>query len=385
MLTDMTVRQAKATGKPYTIADFDGLSLFVSANGARTWHFRYTWVGQRARISLGSYPELSLREARELRDEARSLVARGINPRTDRKQKRQAIRLAGENTFMAVYEKWMEHRQLTLEEGRQSSLEQIRRVFKKDVFPYLKRLTIYEVTRPHLLEVIGRIEKRDSLSVAEKVRTWLKQLFDYAMVVIPAMETNPATDLHVVAVPLPPVDHNPFLRMAELPEFLQTAAQVPRHAEDATGDPPAAPDRGPHGRAAAGHARSVRSGPQAVDHPGHVAQAAQDAHPQEAQAPHRHPAVHRPAVRPGDGDRPPHARRLQTCAEIPVRRRQAHQRPHEREHPQRCPQAHGLRGPADRPRHPRHDLDGPQRTGLSESLGGRPALARRPQPYQRHL
>ncbi len=221
MLTDMTVRQAKATGKPYTIADFDGLSLFVAANGAKTWHFRYTWVGRRARISLGCYPELSLREARELRDEARSLVARGINPRTERKQKRQAIKLAGENTFMAVYEKWMEHRQLTLEEGRQSSLEQIRRVFKKDVFPYLKRLTIYEVTRPHLLEVIGRIEKRNSLSVAEKVRTWLKQLFDFAMVVIPAMETNPATDLHVVAVPLPPVDHNPFLRMAELPEFLQ--------------------------------------------------------------------------------------------------------------------------------------------------------------------
>lgn len=214
MLTDLTARQAKATGKPYTIADFDGLYLHISAVGGKAWHFRYTWMGQRARISLGSYPELSLREARELRDEARSLVARGINPRTDRKQKRQAIRLAGENTFMAVYEKWMEHRQLTLEEGRQSSLEQIRRVFKKDVFPSLRRLTIYEITRPHLLEVIGRIEKRNSLSVAEKVRTWLKQLFDYAMVVIPAMETNPATDLHVVAVPLPPVEHNPFLRMA---------------------------------------------------------------------------------------------------------------------------------------------------------------------------
>ncbi|MGL1832014.1 Arm DNA-binding domain-containing protein [Rhodocyclaceae bacterium SMB388] len=79
MLTDMMARQAKATGKPYTIADFNGLSLFVSANGAKLWHFRYTWVGQRARISLGSYPELSLREARNLRDEARALLAKGIN------------------------------------------------------------------------------------------------------------------------------------------------------------------------------------------------------------------------------------------------------------------------------------------------------------------
>jgi integrase len=156
-----------------------------------------------------------------LRDEARALLAKGINPRSDRKQKRQAIKLAGDNTFIAVYEKWLEHRQLTLEEGRQSSLDQIRRAFKNDVFPHLKRLTIYEITRPLLLEVIARIEKRGSLSVAEKMRTWLKQLFDYAMVVIPSMETHPATDLHVVAIPLPPVEHNPFLRMAELPLFLQ--------------------------------------------------------------------------------------------------------------------------------------------------------------------
>lgn len=90
MLTDLTVRQAKATGKPYTIADFDGLFLFVSDTGAKTWHFHYTWAGQRDRISLGCYPELSLRDPRELRNEARSLVARGINPRTERKQTRQA-------------------------------------------------------------------------------------------------------------------------------------------------------------------------------------------------------------------------------------------------------------------------------------------------------
>ena len=181
MLTDMMVRQAKAADKPYTIADFDGLSLFVSTNGARLWHFRYTWVGRRARLSLGAYPQLSLRDARDLRDKARALLAKGINPRIDRKQKRQAIKLAGDNTFMAVYEKWLEHRQYTLEEGRQSSLSQIRRVFRKDVFPYLKPLSIYEVTRPMLLEVIDRIEKRGALSVAEKLRTWFKQLFDYAM------------------------------------------------------------------------------------------------------------------------------------------------------------------------------------------------------------
>ncbi|WP_459170669.1 Arm DNA-binding domain-containing protein [Pseudomonas savastanoi] len=81
MLTDMVVRQAKASDKPYTLADFDGLFLYVSPVGGKAWHFRYTWVGQRARISLGSYPELSLREAREFRDQARALVAYDVSLR----------------------------------------------------------------------------------------------------------------------------------------------------------------------------------------------------------------------------------------------------------------------------------------------------------------
>jgi integrase len=229
MLTDVSIRQAKAkaNGTPYSLIDFDGLYLHVSAIGGKAWHFRYTWLGKRSYLSLGSYPEISLRDARELRDQARALLAKSVNPRLDRKQKRQAVRFAGENTFMAVYEKWLEHRQLTLEEGRQSSLGQIRRTFKNDVFFYLKRLTIYEVTRPMLLEIIGRVEKRNSLSVAEKLRTWLRQLFNYAMVAISSMEINPANDLDVVAIPLPAVQHNPFLRMAELPQFLQLLRKYP--------------------------------------------------------------------------------------------------------------------------------------------------------------
>jgi integrase len=220
-LSDLIVRQAKAAGKTYNLSDADGLGLVVSPVGGKSWHLRYYWSGKQKRISLGNYPEISLRDARTLRDDARALVAKGINPHTDRKQKRQA-RLSGDNAFMAVYEKWLEHRRLTLEEGRKSSLTQLQSVFNNDVFPYLKRLSIDEVTRPLLLEILGRIEKRGALSVAKKTRTWLKQLFDYAMVVAPSMTTSPATNLHIVAIPQPPVEHNPFLRMAELPEFLQT-------------------------------------------------------------------------------------------------------------------------------------------------------------------
>ena len=118
MLSDLMVRQAKTTGKTYTLADSDGLSLFVAANGAKAWHFRFTWGGKRDRMSFGSYPALSLKEARELRDEARKLLAKGVNPHTERKRKRHAIVLAGEHTFQAVYDQWLTHRKLSLEEGR---------------------------------------------------------------------------------------------------------------------------------------------------------------------------------------------------------------------------------------------------------------------------
>lgn len=220
-LSDMAVRRAKATGKAYNLYDTLGLYLAVTANGGKSWHFRYYWRSRRKRMSFGTYPEVSLLEARALRDEARALVAKDINPRAHRKQKRSAAKLAGENTFDAVYKKWFAHRELSLKKGRQCTVSILPRVFKKDVLPLLGKRTIYEIKRPDLLEVIARIEQRRAYSVAEKVRTWLNQLFRYALVVVPDLEQNPASDLDVVAVPLPPINHNPFLRMAELPKLLQ--------------------------------------------------------------------------------------------------------------------------------------------------------------------
>jgi integrase len=221
MLTDVIARQAKTAEKPYTLADFDGLSLFVSVTGAKLWHFRYTWAGQRARISLGGYPKLSLREARDLRDKAHALLAKGINPDADRQQKRHAIQLAAKHSFKAVFDLWVEHRQKELAEGRQSTLSQIRRIFQNDVLPTLGKMSVYDIRRPQLLGILARIEQRKAFTTAEKVRTWFRQLFRYALVVVEGLEINPATDLDVVAAPKPPVTHNPHLRLSELPDMLQ--------------------------------------------------------------------------------------------------------------------------------------------------------------------
>lgn len=89
------------------------------------------------------------------------------------------------------------------------------------MLPTLGKMSIYDIRRPQLLGVLARIEARKAYTTAEKVRTWLSQLYRYALVIVEGLETNPATDLDVVAEPKPPVNHNPYLHLPELPDFLQ--------------------------------------------------------------------------------------------------------------------------------------------------------------------
>ena len=219
-LSDATVRQARPKATHYTLKDTDGLALYVSVSGSRIWKFRFYWAGQQQRMSFGTYPEIGLKEARTRRDEARALVAQGVDPRVHRRNQRAAAIAAAENTFRAVFQTWRAFKALSLKTGRQSTLSQIDRIFDKDVLPTLRNLSIFEIKRQDLLEVLRRIERRQALTTAEKCRTWFNQLFRFAMVELNLPE-NPAADLDIVAMPQPPVRHNPFLRMHQIPAFLR--------------------------------------------------------------------------------------------------------------------------------------------------------------------
>jgi integrase len=120
---------------------------------------------------------------------------------------------------LPVFHLWRGYKALSLKTGRQSTLSQIDRIFAKDILPALGQRSIFDVARRDLVEVLRKIERRNALTTAEKCRTWLNQLFRYAMVEV-NLETNPANDLDIVAIPRAPATHNPFLRMNELPAFL---------------------------------------------------------------------------------------------------------------------------------------------------------------------
>src|SRR5690606_11792721 len=124
---------------------------------------------------------LSLKEAREQRDDLRAQVARGVDPRIYRLQAKAAVLAAPLNTFAAVFKTWRAFKALSLKPGRQSTLSQIDRIFAKDVLPTLGPFSIFDVDQTHLLPILRRIERRKAHTTAEKVRTWLNQLFRYAM------------------------------------------------------------------------------------------------------------------------------------------------------------------------------------------------------------
>ncbi len=207
-LSDTAVRQAKPKDKRYTLADTDGLFLQVAPNGTKSWHFRYRLGSKQPRFSFGTYPALSLKDARAMRDSARSLVAKGLDPRNATTEPETS-----EPSFGEVAEEWYTFklgRWSPLDDSRKGSAAQARRVLDNDILPALKDLGITQVTRRQLVDVVAKIEKRGALNIAEKARNWIQQIFRFA-VANGYIETNPSSEIEQLAAVAPPVQHNPIL------------------------------------------------------------------------------------------------------------------------------------------------------------------------------
>jgi len=218
-LTDTAVRQAKPKEKDYSLSDTAGLSLFVAAKGTKAWHFRFSWHGQQPRISLGTYPEITLKEARERRDEARSLIAKGLDPRSQRREEKRAASTGAVKTFEVVANEWHAFKSPRMLAAKKGGVTQSRMYLDKDLIPALGKIPVADVKRSDVLSAMRRVEARGALNVARKCRTWLNEIFRFA-IASDYIETNPASDLDIVAMKEPPEKHNPMLRQTELKDFL---------------------------------------------------------------------------------------------------------------------------------------------------------------------
>ncbi|EGH97348.1 MULTISPECIES: tyrosine-type recombinase/integrase [Pseudomonas syringae group] len=217
-LTDTALRQAKPKDKAYTLPDSLGLSLYVAPTAIKSWHFRFTWLGKQVRISLGTYPEIGLKEARMRRDEAREEVARGIDPRESRKEKKALLINAQGHTLRRVYEEWLAFRKGSLKPG---SLRIISNSMELDWLPAFGNRQMNSITRSEIVGVIRRIEKRGSVTTAVKTRQRLGQIFRYA-IATGIVDTNPTLEMHTVTERITLQRHFPFLPFSELPKTIST-------------------------------------------------------------------------------------------------------------------------------------------------------------------
>ncbi len=189
-LSDTKIRNSKPKSKQYKLFDGNGLFLIVTPAGGKWWRFKYRFGGKEKLLSLGTYPEVSLSQARERRFKARKQVANGVDPSQERKAEKAATK-SGDNTFESVASEWFDK----FEPGwAPSHADKIKGRLENDVYPYIGNRPILEITAPELLMVLRRIESRGALDSAHRTRNTCGQIFRYAVATGRA-ERDPASDL----------------------------------------------------------------------------------------------------------------------------------------------------------------------------------------------
>lgn len=193
-----------------------GLSLLIDTAGSKGWRFRYRFAGKPKMISFGVYGEVSLAEARQKREECRSMLAKGINPSEARKAEKIALQFAHENSFEAVAREWHSSKTATWSHGY---AKEVLNCLEKDIFPYIGQRPIKQIEPLELLTVLQKIEKRGALEQTSKIRRRCGEVLRYAVATGRA-KYNFAPDL-AIAPSKPKTQHFPFLTESELPAFVK--------------------------------------------------------------------------------------------------------------------------------------------------------------------
>lgn len=190
-LTDSAIRTAKPAEKPVRMFDGGGLYLEVSPAGGKLWRLKYRFEGKEKRLSFGSYPDVPLKAARERRDEARKVLAAGIDPGEQRKAMKAASEERALNSFEVICREWLEKWRTTVEPAQyQKALAR----HEKNVFPWLGGRPIAEISAPEVLAVLRRVDERGARYTAHKIRSEISQAFRYAVATGRA-ERDPCPDL----------------------------------------------------------------------------------------------------------------------------------------------------------------------------------------------
>lgn len=206
-LSDTACRNAKPGDKPRKLTDAGNLYLLVQPTGSRLWRWNYRFDGKQKTMAFGKYPEVSLSEARSRRDEARAMLAAGLDPANPKP--------VDSINFEEVAREWIKSR-IDWSPGH---LSRILSRLEEDVFPEFGHVAVSLLDAPTILAALRKVEARGALEVAKRLRQTIGQIMRYAIATGRASR-DPAADLRGAMKPSPRVRHMAALRENDLPEFL---------------------------------------------------------------------------------------------------------------------------------------------------------------------
>ena len=177
-LSDVAVRSAKPAAKQFKLFDDGGLFLIVRPSGGKLWRFKYRHAGKEQQLSLGSYPDVGLKEARARRDEARKVVSRGANPAFEKKRAAAAAAISAANTFQLVGEEFVKKREA---EGVAEITATKMRWLLAEMMADLGNRPIAEIEPYELLAVLRRVELSGRRETAGRMLSFSGRVFRFAI------------------------------------------------------------------------------------------------------------------------------------------------------------------------------------------------------------
>ena len=206
-LTDTAVKNAKPKAKEYKLTDERAMHLLVKPSGGKLWRLAYRFEGKQKLLAMGQYPEIGLKQARERRDEARKLLANGIDPSQARKEEKAAKGEASTNNFEAVAREWFAS---WAADKAESHSRNVKSRLENYVFPLIGARPVAEINAPEVLAVLRRLETMGFAESAHRVKTVISQVMRYAIATGKRIERDPCPDLKGALQTRPP-RHMPTL------------------------------------------------------------------------------------------------------------------------------------------------------------------------------
>ena len=177
-LSDRQIIALKPKAKPHKIFDGGGLHIYVSVAGGKLWRMTYRHNGITRLLSFGAYPAVTLKMARDYRDNAKSLLAKGIDPSNHKKVMKKLAKTIDENTFEAIAREWhVKFSEMWTEKHRSNILARL----EKDIFPFLGKKPISVIKAPDLLEIVRHVESRGAYETTHRAIQYCGSVFRYAI------------------------------------------------------------------------------------------------------------------------------------------------------------------------------------------------------------